>query len=245
MISEADTEAWRHSLTTLEAAGVNWVAFIHAEGDGGPAAPPGCDGDGRGLLVFVARGGAFAAQTAFEGQRDAFDDRSRRLALDVLERHLRRHDADATLVYPGETPLSLVAWMNAGRVQAPSRLGIGIRPDVGPWFAVRAAIWVALPRALENALRRRYPPIDGVSPCEGCAAPCVEACPAEALSQPLQLQRCIDHRLAPSSSCQARCLAREACPVGVAFRYDDQVIGYHAGVSLEAIRRWQSGAPGE
>ena len=54
-----------------------------------------------------------------------------------------------------------------------------------------------------------------------------------------RLNACLDHRLQPASSCQDRCLARNACPVGEPYRYGDEQIAYHYLQSMRAIREYR------
>lgn len=224
-------------LSRLAEEGLDWVAFV--PGDAGPRP---LDDSGRGLLLFLALGPTFAARLGPWTQAHPFDTRSVELVTTFGREQLAGDDPGLRLVYPGETSVDLRAWMRAGRVQYPSRLGTGIRPDCGPWFAVRAALWVALPVKLRDVLQRRYPPLTGESPCETCAGePCRRACPADALTSPVRLDRCVEHRVAEGSSCAAQCLARNACPVGVSHRYPPEQQAYHYGSSLQVIRRWKRG----
>lgn len=229
--------AFDTGLSRLAAEGLDWVAFV--PGDAGPRP---LDDSDRGLLLVLARGPTFATRLGPLLGEHPFDTRSSALVTAFAREHLAGDDPQWRLVYPGDTPLDLRAWMRAGQVQYESRLGTGIRPDCGPWLAVRAAVWVALSGAHRDALRRRYPPLEGESPCATCAdEPCRAACPADALGSPVRLEACVDHRLADASSCAIRCLARNACPVGAAFRYSPEQQAYHYGRSLQVIRRWRRG----
>src|SRR5690606_23203177 len=144
-------------LDRLATEGLNWVAFV--EGDAGPRPPAGHGGDRRGLLLFVALGAVFGDRTDWTAAGDPFDERSVHWTMAFARDHLMAYDAGLELVYPGATPLDLVAWLEAGRVQHTSRLGTGIRPDCGPWLAVRAALWVEVPEAFKHLVAGRYPPL--------------------------------------------------------------------------------------
>jgi len=230
------------ALSELASGGLNWIAFVPA---GDAATPEGCvPGDGRGLLLFLSLGAAFWERTEVTGS-DPLDARATALTLAFMDRVLRGGDPDCELLYPGDRGLDLRAWLERGQVQHRSRLGTGIRPDCGPWFAVRSAVWARVSPDQQASLRRRYPALLGPSPCEACVeTPCVRACPGAALSAkaPLgvaDLDRCVAHRLREASSCADRCLARLSCPVGAEHRYSDAQLRYHYGRSLRAIRRWK------
>src|SRR5690606_38311230 len=108
---------------------------------------------------------------------------------------LLAYDARARLVYPSrDENIDLSAWLRAARVQNESRLGFGIRPDCGTWFAVRAAVVTALPPAAVTWLESRFARLerDAESPCTRCeTTPCVNACPAGAVGTSFQLLRCV------------------------------------------------------
>lgn len=113
-------------------------------------------------------------------------------------------------------------------------LGILVHPRVGPWFAWRAALLTALepPGHLQE---------HGESPCVICPAPCVSACPAQAVDQRgFRWEACAEFRLR-KAPCRETCLARQACPAGAAFRYAPDQLAYHYGASLRMLRRWKEG----
>lgn len=229
----------------LDRAGLNWLAYARASE--GP--PETVVGPHQGVLLFLGTGGAFGSQTRLESPKatpEPFDERARGLVLPFIDDCLLAHDPEAKLVYPGPSPsVNLMAWLTAAKAQYPSRLGIGIRPDCGTWFAVRAAVVTHLTGAAETWLGKRYPKLDlsALSPCARCeAAPCVRACPADAVETSFHLLRCVEQRLLPDSTCAPRCAARLACPVGVEHRYPEAQLGYHYGVSLTMLQRWRNGA---
>ena len=105
----------------------------------------------------------------------------------------------------------------------PGPLGIMVSPMYGPWFALRAA--VALPFEVVP-----IPPIKNV--CLTCPAPCIAACPAGAVRREgLQVNSCGEAR--HQGPCADRCVAREACPEGVGWRYQEAAVHFHhRGASL-------------
>jgi methylmalonic aciduria homocystinuria type C protein len=95
---------------------------------------------------------------------------------------------------------------------SPSRLAV--HPSYGPWFALRAVLLVDI--AGPDAA-----PPEPVRPCFGCSEPCMPA-----FEQALQVSTPI------SAETIARHAAdwiavRDACPIGRAFRYDDDQLAYH------------------
>lgn len=246
------TETFDRGLKELAARGLNWLAFVPL-GCGAPA-PDGVHvEEDSGLLLFLALGPTFGAQTPYASGLSAqsFDARSIELASAFTTEFVRPTDPSAELVYPAGTSLDLRSWLAAGRVQYATPLGIGIRPDCGPWLAVRAAVWTrgaAVPLA---TLQERYPPLPaGPSPCESCETkPCITSCPPGALDRShgppttpanKSLSLCLDYRLERNSMCSHQCLARSACPVGSASRYPNKQMAYHYGASLVTIRKWRS-----
>jgi epoxyqueuosine reductase len=141
-------------------------------------------------------------------------------------------------VYPGDTALSLIRLGECAGWHHPSPFWQGVDAEWGSWFAYRAVLlantdWPLTPR---RELR---------SPCLDCVGkPCVAACPAQALGvdQALGLRRCREHRLQTASSCEERCLARLACPVGTEHRYSADQLQHHYRHSLAAIRAWRADA---
>lgn len=140
------------------------------------------------------------------------------------------------LVYPSPQPADLQKLGVLAGWHQPSPFMVGVDGQWGSWFAYRAAVllradWTPTPRREQAA------------PCLSCShRMCVQQCPAQALGERYDLEACLDHRLAARSSCADRCLARNACPVGAEFRYDDDQTAYHYSRSLNFIRQWRASA---
>ncbi len=101
---------------------------------------------------------------------------------------------------------------------APSRLGLVIRPDVGPWLGLRAACFV-------SAVITPNQPMETV--CAGCPGHCEEACPGSAFNNgKWDVLKCSSFHQT-STVCSNSCDARLACPVGRQHRYSDAQLRYH------------------
>lgn len=227
------------AVALLELEGLNWLAY--ADASEGPSSP--VVGPTQGVLLFLSMGSSFADRTRYtpNGGDDPFDRRALALVEPLLQFHLLRWDIAAHVVYPQQSSsINLLAWLAAAKAQYPSRLGIGVRPDCGTWFAVRAAIVTGLPMEVRDWLGQRYPRLpDAPSPCDTCVGrPCETACPVSAVGTAFDLTKCISQRLTHDSACAQGCAARSACPVGAEYRYSPSQMHYHYGVSLRMLRRW-------
>ncbi len=108
----------------------------------------------------------------------------------------------------------------------PGPFGLQIHPVFGPWWAYRALIVLAAPWKAK--------PLSGAG-CEGCDAPCVSVCPAQAVQvHGFRLQLCVAHRLA-AAECRLSCSARLHCVRGPSHRYSEAQLAFHMKASLAAI----------
>ncbi|HME73747.1 MAG TPA: hypothetical protein VKM54_28370 [Myxococcota bacterium] len=113
-----------------------------------------------------------------------------------------------------------VALGHAAGLGAPSRLGLLVHPTYGPWFSLRAVI------LCERALVPT-PELLGFTPCEGCPAPCADACHGEALAGArFDTAACLATRLR-EPACKARCDARRACVLGREHVYREPAEAHH------------------
>jgi hypothetical protein len=120
---------------------------------------------------------------------------------------------------PEQPDFRTLAW-EAGLGHA-SKLGLLLHPVFGPWLGLRAACFTT--EVLEPT-----GPLAGPAPCEGCPAPCVDACPGGAMSR----ERGWDVRVCSgfhetSPVCHRDCASRAACPVGERHRYGELERLYH------------------
>ncbi|WP_394825919.1 hypothetical protein [Pendulispora albinea] len=111
------------------------------------------------------------------------------------------------------------------------RLRLLMHREHGPWMALRAACFVSF----DLPLHVHRP---GPSVCDGCPAPCITACPGNALSRGTwDVDRCSAFH-AESNRCSTRCDARLACPKGAGSRYPLEMLTYHSNnfIGREWIR---------
>ena len=170
------------------------------------------------------------------GEPNPIDLHTERVVEQAMD-ELRRADPTAVAAYPFAHRRRIVpflALVEGTPLLRHAPFGVAVHSRFGPWFAWRAALLTEL----------SLPPtaLAGPSPCEACPAPCVAACPAGAVNKGgFDWQLCVNHRAAEERSrvaeetCRETCLARMACPVAAQYRYSDEQMAYHYGVSLRTI----------
>ncbi len=127
-------------------------------------------------------------------------------------------------------------WAERAEGLRQSPLGIQIHPEYGLWHAYRAAI--LLPGTIDLP-----PRIASEHPCDTCIdRPCLSSCPVQAFSaQAYDVDLCVDYVVAMqqvSGACASvGCLARLACPVGMAWRYTPDHARFHMAAFLSARLR--------
>lgn len=163
----------------------------------------------------------------FAGSLEAHDgvpnplDRWSRRVIDGLADAL-----DATALYPFSGPpwLPFQRWAQRADRVFVSPLGILIHPDWGLWHSYRGALAFRERLALESAIQR-------ANPCDSCAAkPCLTRCPVSAFSnEDYDVAGCRAHLSSPTgTTCmKGGCLARDACPVGIRYRYAPAQAAFH------------------
>ena len=131
----------------------------------------------------------------------------------------------------GVAPVSILAM--AAHWGRPSPLGLFIHPSYGLWVAIRGVTLLSqsVPERLEA---------DEPHPCDECDEPCLPACPASALSAAAapDVRLSFAERLRPGAPCEARCLARGACPVGTTWRPGAEQQAHHQRAGNESWRRF-------
>lgn len=138
------------------------------------------------------------------------------------------------VLYPGEISIPLQQLGSLAGWHHSSPLGVGVNERYGPWFGYRLALLVQAKLPVDVKM-------PGESPCRQCTdKPCVNACPARALSttDAPDVPVCVDYRMQSDSQCELQCLARLACPVGEQYRYNDEQLHYFYHRSLVSIKAY-------
>lgn len=182
-------------------------------------------------LILIAHAGTTFWQALNQNRPqtpDPVDTFTRNTVDTVFKQALqsRRYD----ILYPGKLPLDLQALGALAGWHHPSPFWVGVNSCYGSWFAYRALI-------LADSDFVPTSPWKEPSPCASCATkPCISACPAQAMQAGhLNLERCLNHRRQPESSCRYQCVARNACPIGREHRYDTAQMQHHYAASLKFI----------
>ena len=183
-------------------------------------------------LLLIGHGGRQLWQTMQArgmGTDHHIDDLSHEQMAQLFEGPLAGHRYK--IIFPGSQSVGLQRLGELAGWHHETPFKVGIHPTWGTWFAYRAVVVAntALPLTHKQA---------GASPCVDCVSrPCISACPAAALVPSFQINACLNHRKQAVSSCEDRCLARNACPVGSDHRYTAGQTSYHYLQSMAMIRK--------
>ena len=148
----------------------------------------------------------------------------------IIEPIAAAHAGTALFPFDGPPYWPFQRWAERAEGVRSSPLGIQIHPEFGLWHAYRAAILLPDELNLPEPQRHRHP-------CDTCAdRPCLSACPVGAFTgTSYEVDHCVDHVVSTKQNDQAcfqrGCLARIACPVGAAWRYEPG----HAAFHMEAF----------
>ena len=178
----------------------------------------------RSAVVLACGGPAFgaafgASPEAHDARPDPVDRFTERIVNQTIARAASPHFAaptydhalsDRALYYWERQDGHFADFVALGRACGlgwPSRLGVLIHPDYGPWISLRAVV-------LTRAALAATPPLPDPSPCEACPGPCASACPGGALRrQDFDVAACGRTTLS-LETCRVRCDARRACVMG-------------------------------
>ncbi len=213
-------------------------AFHPTHADGVPAMADGREA-GTVVLVGVVGGSCWDAFQAAEESRQSPDplDRWSRRVVTGLAAEL---GADALFPFGGPPFLPFIRWARRAEAVHPSPIGPLIHPEYGLWHAYRGAL--AFAESIE------LPPADErPRPCDTCAdKPCLTTCPVGAFSRDgYDVSACVGHigGNRGGNCLGGGCLARRACPVGVAYQYVPAQMGFHMRAFLAANRDATSPKP--
>ena len=132
----------------------------------------------------------------------------------------------AVAYFPSDKPWwPFQRWAKIAEGLEPSPLGLLIHPEYGLWHGYRGALGFAEEHEFPAA--PRLP-----SPCSKCAKkPCLEACPAHAISEKgFDVPACRAFLAADEGQAgcvKTGCVARNACPVGSEYRYPAAQLAFH------------------
>lgn len=204
--------------------------FVFGDDDDAPAGPDGKPA--RSLLLVGNVGGslwpAFSAWSAEEGRTvDHPLDAWTRLLVDPVAQTV-----GARAVYPFEKPWQpFQRWAMRAEGSRPSPLGILMHPEFGLWHAYRAALLFDV--EVENQVPRAT-----IHPCDQCVdKPCLTTCPIGAYKlSGFDVAACSTHLRSPALEDRPHggCSARNACPVGAAYRYSPEQQAFHHAAFLRA-----------
>ncbi len=141
----------------------------------------------------------------------------------------------ARAVYPSDKPwLPFQQWAVRAEGLKPSPLGILIHPEYGLWHAYRGALLFDQPFDHAETPEPNHP-------CENCLEkPCLATCPVGAFQNGgFDGAACVRHVIGECGvACRNDgCLARNACPVGVTYRYPAGVQAFHMAAFLANNRQ--------
>lgn len=188
--------------------------------------------------IVVASGGrglwdALRAAPESSLARDPIDTFMRRLLREATDALAGGGIAARALFYDERRGGAFADFVALGRVAglgAPSRLGLLLHPVFGPWLSIRSVLLAALD--LDGDA-----PLPGFAPCEGCPAPCAEACHGCAVTPTgFDAARCAGARTAVAA-CASGCDARRACVVGRGHAYTAEQEAHHAAAAAAALEK--------
>lgn len=222
----------------LDAAGLGLRAAL-AIADYDAAVPPAWRSErwhpGARTALLVASGGralwrAFESSPDFGRGADPLDAFTRR-QLEGARSALGPEQASAPRLAGERHGERFADFVELGRLAglgAPSRLGLLVHPEYGPWLSLRGLI------LLRPVWDPPAAPLSDFDPCPGCPAPCAAACPSGAPTpRGFDLARCDDTRRR-RAGCAEACDARRACVLGREHAYRAEALAHHMRVSRPA-----------
>lgn len=200
----------------------------------GEAAPTLSDGNVAASVMLIGNIGS-SLWPAFSRWREERPDRGGSDPLDTWSKEVIRTiaaSAEATAWFPSDPPWQpFQQWAMRAEGLKASPLGILIHPIYGLWHGYRGALGLAEP--VEDVSTAVAP-----HPCDHCPdKACLTTCPTGAVRPAVfDVSACRGHLRSPEGhgGCMGSgCLARAACPVGAAYRYNDSQLRFHmAALSL-------------
>lgn len=222
------TKTFHQYRQRIEATGLAARGAFHVEADDG--VPP-AGGAGRTLILLGNTGSSFwpafsRSEEYADGQPNPLDRWSER----VITHLARELEARAAFPFGGPPYQPFLRWARRAEDVEPSPLGMLIHPEYGLWHAYRGALIV-------DGLLPDLPAKPGASsPCLSCAdQPCLQGCPVDAFGpNGFDVDGCVGHLSGPNECLDQGCGARNACPVGEPFRYDQAQHRFHLRAFFKA-----------
>lgn len=200
----------------------------------GEAVPALSDGSPAASVLLIGNIGS-SLWPAFSHWREQRSDRGGSDPLDTWSKDVIQTvaaTANATPWFPSDPPWQpFQQWAMRAEGLKASPLGILIHPVYGLWHGYRGALGFADRVAHAPATAAPHP-------CEHCPdKPCLTTCPAGAVHPAaFDASACRGHlrsREGQGGCMRSGCLARDACPVGAAYRYNGDQLRFHmAALSL-------------
>ena len=187
-------------------------------------------------IMIVGNGGADFWKFFLKEKKDGHENPIDKLIINDLEKKLTESgfkSTDFQRFYPHSdyTPplLQISRHFNLSR---PSKLGLDINPEFGPWFGLRALFLFkkALPEISPNPFE---------SPCDRCSLkPCLKSCPGNVFKNGnFNPEDCQTFRFKKDSPCEDKCDARIACPIGKEHQYSKEQMSYHYKYGLKMLKK--------
>ena len=132
----------------------------------------------------------------------------------------------AAVWFPSDPPWQpFQTWAMAAEGLKRSPLGLLIHPECGLWHSYRGALGFDVDLATEVKSPASHP-------CDTCVEkPCLQSCPVSAITENgFAITSCRTHlktEQGQGGCMKSGCLARNACPVGAAWRYSDDQLQFH------------------
>lgn len=184
-------------------------------------------GEGRAQTVVQLGNVGGSIWPAFSAWRR--DNSEKAEPLDTWSTETIRPVADAVggrAWFPSEKPWQpFQQWAMRAEGLKASPLGLLIHPEYGLWHGYRGAIGLS-----EHVTHPAFEPQP--HPCDHCPdKPCLTTCPASAVTlEQFNVKACRTYLATPAgdATCmQSGCIARNACPVGPAYRYPTEHLRFH------------------
>lgn len=193
--------------------------------DFGPAEGPLLGSGEHARSVILLGNAGRSIWPAFSRWRKCYDGPD---PLDMWSKEIIRPVASlvgGTAYFPSDPPWQpFQRWAMRAEGLKPSPLGILVHPEFGLWHGYRGAI--GLPHRIGTAR------VEAIHPCDTCAGkPCLRTCPVAAVGEEgFDVRNCRSHLITEEgrNGCMTGgCVARNACPVGAAYRYSADQLVFH------------------